>query len=400
MKILFIVTLSELGGAQKYVRDLALAYAKAGHTVSVAAGPDQKNTSNDWRLGWLFRELTSASANRNINASAIQICFIPHLKRSIGLFREFRTLFEIISIIRNERPDVIHLNSTKIGGIGGLAGRLMNVKTVYTVHGLVLNEPLPKHLWILYWFLEKLAFALCHRIIVLSNLDQQRIIDLKLAPARKLSLIPLTIDPDALNFLSREEARNNLISRIMEHVSKNTDSMFPVPSSMIVGTIANFYPAKDLATLIDAARIVMKEKPDITFVMIGDGPQRTELVSRIMKHKLQNNVFLLGAIENASRLIPGLDLFILSSIKEGLPQVLQESVAAGAPIVSTNVGGIPDLAVKNPRHPWILCDPNNPRLLAENILFALEHFRPNTPKTKETLEQEFLEFTLTTLSRY
>ncbi len=468
MNILFIVTLSELGGAQKYVRDLALAYARDGHRVAVAAGPDRKNQTGDWKQGWLFREITNYQL-------PITNYFLPNLKRSTGLLREFRTLFDIITIIKKERPNVIHLNSTKIGGLGGLAGRLTGVTNVYTVHGLVLNEPLPLLLWLWYWFLEKIAFALCSKIIVISKFDQQRVINLGLATARKLKLIPLTVDPDALHFLPREEARRNIESRITNHESRNRHNSPPASTRedsstrggqpsltlregvpplearggvggvmKLIGTVANFYPTKDLPTLIEAVRIVVRQKTPPTsppyqggdrggvkFVIIGDGPLRQSLESRIKNQELSDNVFLLGSIENASKLLPGLDLFVLSSVKEGLPQVLQEAVAAGIPIVSTNVGGIPDIYEKNfktepPLNPplgkggtvkeclplskgemqegvsinWILIPPRNPELLASNILYALDNLVPNPPKSKETLEEEFLDFVKTTMNAY
>lgn len=436
MNILFIVTLSELGGAQKYVRDLALAYAKQGHRVAVTAGPDRKNTTGDWKQGWLFRQISTpvvesddslrGAAFRNfarLDSPARQDISkyqLPHLERSTGFIREFRTLFDIIKIINKERPEVIHLNSTKIGGLGGLAGRLMGVKTVYTVHGLVLNEPLPLLLWLWYWFLEKIAFALCSKIIVISKFDQQRVIDLNLAPARKLTLVPLTIDPEALNFLPREEAKQRLVARIMpdslrstrfgEHGTKENKGdlaiHYPLSTDHLIGTIANFYPTKDLPTLIEAARIVVQQKPEAKFVIIGDGPLRQSLELRIKNQELSDNVFLLGSIENASKLLPGLDLFVLSSLKEGLPQVLQEAVAAGIPIVSTNIGGIPDIVDRNRGYPWIVIKPRDPKLLAEKILFTLDNLQLNTQKpkatlkNKELLDQEFQLFTNQSFSTY
>jgi glycosyltransferase involved in cell wall biosynthesis len=153
MKILYIITKSNWGGAQRHVFDLATAMKDAGHDVAVALGGD-------------------GPLRVKLEASGIYCHSISKLKRDISASDDVGSFKEIYSIIKYRRPDILHLHSPKASGIGALAGRILRVPSIVTtVHGWTWNESRP--------ILQKAAIALsswvtmllCHKVILITQKD-------------------------------------------------------------------------------------------------------------------------------------------------------------------------------------------------------------------------------------
>ena len=126
MKILYGITKSNFGGAQRYVFDMATEAKSAGHDVAVICGGE----------GTLVKKLRAAH---------IRVITLPHLKRDISLVDEFRSFHFIFRTLVKENPDVFHTNSSKMGGLGNLAARLAGIrKIIFTGHGWAFNEPRPE----------------------------------------------------------------------------------------------------------------------------------------------------------------------------------------------------------------------------------------------------------------
>lgn len=354
-KILYLVTQSELGGAQNYIFDLSAAFLKRGFHVSVAAGEDSQ--------GPLFDHL------KKIN---IESYYLPCLKRKINFYWDWLAFWGIVKLIKKVRPDIVHLNSTKIGLLGSLAvsfacllGKInifgaypKTAKIIYTIHGFVLNEHLSLPRKIFYWLSEWLAMTLADHIICVSDYDRLSIIKFKLAPKSKMTVTHLGLDLDNIKFLSRDEARSSL-SRLPVVNGR------PFPD-LLVGTIANFYANKGLIYLIEAAKIITAYMDNIAFMIIGDGRERKKLEQMIRKYGLEKNFFLVGRLDNARQYLKAFDIFVLPSIKEGFPYALLEAQAAGLPIIATAVGGSAEIISHD--HNGLLLPARNFPLLAENII--------------------------------
>jgi glycosyltransferase involved in cell wall biosynthesis len=108
----------------------------------------------------------------------------------------------------------------------------------------------------------------------------------------------------------------------------------------VVGTVTRLCRQKDPETLLRAARLMVELRPDARLVVVGDGPLRGEVERRVEELGLGGHVVLLGRRSDVDRLLPAFDAFVLSSRWEGLPRVVVEAMAAGVPVVSTDVGGI------------------------------------------------------------
>lgn len=140
-----------------------------------------------------------------------------------------------------------------------------------------------------------------------------------------------------------------------------------------ITTVARLYVTKGLTYLLDTAAIVKRDHPNVQFKVYGDGELRGELLSKAESLGLDGRDIFMGAFtdrEKLTRIMEGTDIFLLSSILEGQPLVIVEAMAFGCPIVSTNVGGIPELITDGVN--GLLCLPENPQCLAEKIRLLIE----------------------------
>jgi glycosyltransferase involved in cell wall biosynthesis len=135
-----------------------------------------------------------------------------------------------------------------------------------------------------------------------------------------------------------------------------------------ITTVARLYVTKGLTYLLDTAAIVKKSYPNVEFKVYGEGELRSELIAKADNFGLDGKNIFMGAFtdrEELTHIMAGTDIFLLSSILEGQPLAIVEAMAYGCPIVSTNVGGIPELITDGKN--GLLCPPKNPQCLAEKI---------------------------------
>jgi glycosyltransferase involved in cell wall biosynthesis len=300
MKILYIVTQADLGGAQRSVLLLA-----AHFNGEIASGIEKS-------------ELFNEAQKKNIPTHKIKF-----LKRGIRPISDFLAFWEIYLLIKKLRPDIVHLNSSKAGFLGSLAGKLAGAKVIFTARGFVFNEPRNRLFKLFFITLEKIASIFRDQIITVSKFDEASALKFKLINPQKVTTIHNAIP--SIEFLDRKTARLNL--------GINEDKF-------IVGTIANFYSTKGLDVLIDT---VAKLSPEILnkiqIVLIGSGPQEKKLKLLTTTYNLEPFFIFAGQIPNASSYLKALDIFVLPSRKEGFPLVLLEAMQAGLPIIATDVGG-------------------------------------------------------------
>lgn len=352
MRILYIITQGEQGGGQKHVLDLAKGMIKKDYEVFVATGRIENESDT-----WLEKKIEN-------NFLEIKI-----LQREINISKDMKAIFEILKVLRKIKPDILHLHSSKAGFVGALAGFIYKIffgklKIIYTVHGFVFLEPMNFLKKYFYSFLEFFSSFLRDFTILISEKDLQ--VGKKFLILRKqknYKLIYNGLDKNLqTEILNKTEAKNFIFNKIGKDFSEDTK---------IVGTVANFYKTKGLEFLIDSAQKIVKEKPKTIFVVFGSGEDiyRKELEKRILKNGLENNFFLLGKVENAFKYLKGLDIFALTSLKEGLPYCLLEAKLSDIPIVASRVGGISEMA-KN--FEINLVKPGNADQIAKNILKVLE----------------------------
>ena len=351
-RILFVITQSELGGAQRFLSNLASHLDRDTHEFMVAVG----SSGNGDFL-------------RILKAGGIPCQTLKFLKREPAL-NDIRAVFEIRRLIKNYRPDVLFLNSSKAGFIGSLASvfptRINAVKVIYRIGGWSFNDPWPKWKKLFWITLEWLSAKWKDVIIVNNQHDLLQAKKLKIEPRVQTVLIHNGVETYKLDLMTKEEAREKLFEKASKHSSRN------IRAKNTVGTIANFYPTKGLEYLIGAADC-FDANDDLVFFIIGDGELRPELEKMIREKGLEKKAFLLGQIPDAYRFLPAFDVFVLPSVKEGFPWALIEAMSAKLPVIATAVGGIPEII--DDRKNGLLIKPKDPVELADKIKEVLENDR-------------------------
>ncbi len=343
MKILYIVTKSNWGGAQRHVYDLSISMKERGHDVKVAMGG-------------------SGLLKEKLESSGIFTYPIGDLGRDISTGKDLSSFQEIFRIIKDQKPDVLHLHSPKAQAMGALSGRLLGVKKIImTVHGWTWNEKRPFGERAVIVLGQWLTSLLCHKVIVISNHDHEQALRLP-GLKKRVTLIALGIKTSAL--MSVDGARQFIAKALSMDVSEYN-------KKVVIGTIAELHRNKGLDYLIDAMKDVIGKNSDTICLVMGDGEEKARLQARIKELGLENNFFLLGYVPDAAQYLKALRIFVLPSLKEGLPYVLLEAGAASLSVVTTSVGGIPDII--EDMHSGMLVQPKNSRDLAHALLFTIEH---------------------------
>ncbi len=334
-KVLIVVTKSNFGGAQRYCLDLARELAKRHVDVTVAYGSGADGTPGT---------LASLLGTENIRS-----IFLPSLARDIHLVRDLSAFKELLGLFKKERPSVVHLNSSKAGGLGSLAARFAGIpRIIFTLHGFPGDEarsPLSRALIITTTWL---TMMLSHVTITVSAQEYERMRRLPFL-RRKVVLIRNGIETPT--FLSQKDARKEL---------RTLAPTLP-EDGIWIGSIGELHVNKDQATLIRA----LVHIPSAHLVVIGDGEEQRALFATARELDLAERVHLLGFVPEAARYLRAFDCFALSSQKEGLPYVLLEAGCAYVPVVATRIGGIPDVIV--PDFTGLLVPPEEPQTLGEAI---------------------------------
>jgi glycosyltransferase involved in cell wall biosynthesis len=144
-----------------------------------------------------------------------------------------------------------------------------------------------------------------------------------------------------------------------------------VNAKKTIGIIGRLAAVKDHKNLINAFKLAREKLKNIELMIVGDGPLKQELESYVQEMGLAESVVFTGARRDIAQLLSGFDIFILSSLDEGMPITLLEAMAAGVPVIATKVGGIPEIVVDGKT--GFLVPPQAPDKLAEKIYLLLEN---------------------------
>ena len=292
-RLLMLITLSELGGAQTAVA-LLLPGLVGEFEVTLAAqgsGP--------------LRDAAEAAGARYVE--------LRHVRRPIDPWHDALALAELTRLCRRLRPDIVHVHSSKMGVLGRLAGRLARVDIrVLTVHGwsFAAYNGLTRRLFV---WIERLMRPVTTTVVCVSEATRQE------------GLAARTCDPQRT---------------VVVHNAVDVRSFSPTTrlggTAEVVGVGRFAYP-KDFTTLLEAVRLV--DAP-CHLRLAGDGPGLAAVAAEVGRQGLSGRVELLGARADIPELLAHSDVFVLSSRSEGFPVSVLEAMAAGLPVVATDVGGV------------------------------------------------------------
>jgi glycosyltransferase involved in cell wall biosynthesis len=260
-----------------------------------------------------------------LQTANIPVLQIEHFMRNMSPLRDIKAFFEVWRLLRKEKPDILHLSSSKAGGIGALAGRLAGTKRIiFTSHGLTVDETWrPRWQRILIYLSTWATLRLCHQSIMINTETFKRASNMP-GLRDRVTLIKNGIAP--ITFLSRTAAR----AKLAPHLPRK---------ALWIGGIGELHPNKNWSIAIEA---LANLPAHIHLFIIGEGEEREKLTQLTIQRGLQDRVHLPGFLIGAPYL-PAFDVFLLPSLKEGLPYVLLEAGLAGLPVVASDLPGNRDI---------------------------------------------------------
>lgn len=341
MKVLIVITKGVLGGAQRYVADLADGLSQRQISVSVVCGTP----------GWLTEELAQKK---------IRVIPIRSLGRDIRLRDDLRAFYSLYQNLKKERPDVIHLNSTKVAAMGAFLGRIIGIsRIIVTVHGFAFKEERSVVMRGLLWFAQWLTALLSHQTIVISHADEK---SGRRFPwcASKVTYIPNGIAD--FSRLPKAEARRAIAQSVSGGGS----------TGHWIGIIAELNHNKGIDVALEGFATIASRHQDISLFIIGSGVLRETLRKKAHETNFANRIHFIDNGRTPSRhLLAAFDIFLLPSRKEGLPYILLEAGKAALPVVASRVGGNSDIIEHGIS--GLLFPANNANMLSECLEELLMH---------------------------
>ncbi|WP_010270038.1 glycosyltransferase family 4 protein [Paenibacillus senegalensis] len=301
-KILFICEAMG-GGVRKHVLDILLKLDLSRYQAFFIYN-DQRNCE-------VFRDHMDILRDRGI-----QLYRVKELVRSMSVSQDWRALLRVIRIIRQIQPDLIHCHSSKAGGIGRLAGKWCGIRTIlYTPHAYAFqDESLSRWKKQVYLTMERLLGRITSLTINVSEGERRFAQEHRLAAAANSVLIYNGIDPPR-----QRERRGD--------------------EKVVIGTSARFDDQKDPWTFYKIAKAIVAEYDHVDFVYVGDGVYKQDIGQAIAREGLSGRIHLAGFQKNVMDWIESFDIYMTTSLYEGLPYSLVEALSFGKPIVATDVTG-------------------------------------------------------------
>jgi len=315
MRVAHIITRLILGGAQENTilncQDLFRDY---GDEVLLVTGPG---------LG------PEGSLEEDARARGIPLEIVPAMRRAIHPTRDLVSYRAIGRALERFRPDVVHTHSGKAGLLGRLAASRLSVPAiVHTVHGAPFHRYQPAAAREFFRRCEIFAASRCHAIISVADAMTTQLVAAGVAPREKFTTIysGMEVEP----FLNSEAHRD----RVRHELGYNSDDV-------IVAKVARLFHLKGHDDLIAAARIACPQKPQLKFLLVGDGILRPQIEGQIAAAGLAEQFQFTGLVPPARipQLLAAADLVVHTSLREGLARVLPQALLAGRPAISYDIDG-------------------------------------------------------------
>ena len=303
-----IITVSEMGGAQKHVFLLTKSLIERGYEVDVIAqgGGDLVNKIEE--VGGTF-----------INN--------PYMVRDINPVMDIKNILYLKKLFKERKYDIVHCHSSKGGLVGRIGARFAGVKSIiYTAHGFVFNEPMGKIKRKIYIAIEYIGSKFGKKIIAVSKKDYYCGKKYKLGNEKNLYCIGNAIEEVEFNKLKEKDL-------LKEELGLNKDYF-------VVGMVSNFYETKGHRYLIDAIKKLYDEGFKFYMIFAGEGYTMDEMIEKSKGYDL---IKFLGYRNDNLDLMNIFDIFMLSSVKEGMPYVILEAMNLGKPVIATKVGALTNM---------------------------------------------------------
>tara|TARA_B100002049_G_scaffold59795_1_gene42931 strand:- start:1144 stop:2286 length:1143 start_codon:yes stop_codon:yes gene_type:complete len=337
IKILHVITHLPIGGAQDNTLYTVELLDKEKYDISLCCNLDGE------------------LVERAKKVEAVKLFDIPFLGREVSPYRDIRAFLSLYKLFKEEDFTIIHTHSSKAGLLARLAAVLNKTPIViHTIHGFAFNDFMNMFKKNFFIYVEKLLAKWTDVLITVSNLNKKKIIDLNIAHENKIKNIYSGIDLSLFTNKRNDEFRKEL----------NLEN-----DHLLLGSVGRLSNQKDPITMIEAFGIISKPFPNAHLALVGDGELKGKILEKIDQLKLNDRIHLTGNKNNPWSVYHSMDLFIMSSIYEGLGRSITEALSCGVPVVCTDVEGVPEIVRDNIT--GILVRPKDSNKLADAIIRTL-----------------------------
>jgi glycosyltransferase involved in cell wall biosynthesis len=312
VRVLHPITRLIVGGAQENTMYTAYLLDRSRYQVEVLSGPQTG---------------TEGSLIEEVLGRGIKLTIYPHMLRQVNLYHDIFCLILLTRFIRQRKFSIVHTHSSKAGIIGRLAAKMAGTPVIiHTVHGWSFHDHMHPVLRSTYIFLERWIARFTDKIIVVTRKDIDKGMRNGIGHLGQYRLIRSAIpldefDPSQIN---REAVRTEL----------------GIPQgALVLGNVGRFSNQKNPLDWVRIAGMVNNKIPDSRFLLVGDGPLRSEVHSALARENILEKTILTGLRRDIPRMMAAMDVFLLTSLWEGLPRVIPQAMGMGLPVVANAVDG-------------------------------------------------------------
>ncbi len=342
--VLYMITRLDFGGSSEQVLLLADRIREHGFDSIIVTG----RTRNPHVDLDEYQERTG-----------VRIIFIDELRRGPDPLRDCRALLMLCRLIKSMDPDIVHTNTSKAGILGRIAARLAGKRiVVHSTHGHLFYGYYNAILTRLIILAERMTAPLADRIVLLTRRSIEEHVSRGIARWDRFTAISPGIDVSRYRPDPEERKRFREALGIGE-------------KAQVIGWAGRLTRVKSPRTFIEAAAIVGDRLPETVFLVTGDGEMEEEARELSGTRGLDGKIKFLGRSENTQAFMKSIDLFVLTSVNEGLGIVLLEAMATGVPVIATAVGGVSE--VLDGGKYGFLVRPEDPLSLARCMLSILKN---------------------------
>ncbi len=346
VKVLHIITRLIIGGAQENTLFTVKGIMKLdGYDVKLISGPP---------LG------PEGSLVEQAKRDGVDLTILPELRRAINPLLDMVSLLKLYLFIKKEKPEIVHTHSSKAGILGRLAAKAVGVPVIiHTIHGLPFHPYQNKLLNWLYRKLERFAGNWTTKIITVSDAMLESAWAAKAAPREKFVTIYSGMEIEKFMDLKVD------VKSIKEKLGIPLDSL-------IVGKIARLFPLKGHEYILEAAPLIVKEFPDVRFLLIGDGILKDELMAQAERLGVLSNFIFAGLIppRDIPPFIYAMDVLVHTSLREGLARAIPQAFLCSRPVVTFDIDGAREV-VQDGKTGYIIA-PCDTKALAEKVIELLK----------------------------
>jgi glycosyltransferase involved in cell wall biosynthesis len=327
IRVLLLLVTTGPGGGPKHVFDLVRNLPKDEFEVIVAAPRDGVFFDRFWELGITMVELPLSRLG------------VRHLPLTMQL-------------VRGHRIDIVHTHGKGPGLYGRLAARAFGIPAVHTFHGIHYGS-YPRVGQGLYLALERWLSRLTHTVINVSHSQEAEGLALRLFRPEQSVVVVNGIDVEELD-------------RAMRQSPIHRETLGLAADVFVLGCVSRWDPVKRIEILLEAVRRLASRAPRLALLLVGGGGEEARIRRIVAETGLGDRVIFTGFLGSPARVYGILDLYVATSLKEGLPLAPLEAMSAGLPVVATDVPGHRDVVVHD--RTGLLVPPEDGAALAEAIV--------------------------------